>query len=536
MPGRVDPLAAAAALFAWGAVSATPSVDWLDSGNLVASAWTMGVAHPPGEPAYLGIAKLAQLVPLGDLAFRVSLLSAACVAACVFPLVAAARAVAGDREGATGDGLLLAMVAAMLLALGPRMQAVRAEVYGPVALLLATALAAGICWRGARASAAIGGLIGLGAAVHPLLCAAAVPGLAATRVAARDVRPVRDLGAGVVAGVAGFAAYAWLPLRAAANPARAWGLPDTAERFTDVLLARTFARNFGGDAGGTVLDNLATVGSLHLQAGVPLLALLAVVAAGWRRPGAAAALVVAALWVAGNAWTILPQNKVFPTNPDLLGYLFVGMLGVVPAAAAGLAPLGRRAPWVVGALAVLLALSGLRAARPDAWGARSFAAAQSAGLPTGSILVPSGNSAAFAWAYLDVVERRRPDVVLLPRVLLGHPQERVRLGGDGGLAALGLRWTPDLRDAPRGQLDQARRPAYVEMREADGMMPRHGLVGASNSAAIRSVMPEPPWVAAARERVLGELDAQPFDAEAAAVRAYFLTLWGELREPAEAAP
>jgi hypothetical protein len=398
------------ALFAWAVFGAVPSVDWLDSGNLVASAWVMGVAHPPGEPAYLAMAKLAQLVPIGDLAFRVTLLSAACIALTVLPLAAIGRAVAGDAEQSLGLGL----IAGLLLALGSMTQAVRAEVYGPTALVLAGALAAALTWRGARASAGVGLLVGLGAAIHPLLCAAAVPALLTARLSTGEIRVGRDLVAGVGAGLTGFAAYAWLPLRARAVPGRAWGIPDSPDRFLDVLLARTFNRNFGSEEAGAFLENLQIVAGLQSRAGLPVLVIcgvLAVAAAG-RDRRALWLTAVAGLWVVGNAWTILPQNKVFPTNPDLLGYLFIGVLGAVPVGIAGVGRIGARAGLFVALLAALLALDGARAARPNSWGARSFAVAQAAGVPPGSVLIPSGNSSAFTWAYLDAVERQRVDDAL----------------------------------------------------------------------------------------------------------------------------
>jgi len=510
----------AVALFAWTVVGAVPSADWLDAGNLVGSAWVLGVAHPPGEPAYLAIAKLAQLVPVGDIAFRTNLLSGACLALLVFPLAAIGRVAAAAAD----QRLCLGLVAGVLLALGARTQGVRAEVYAPVALVLAGALATALTWRGARASAGVGLLVGLGAAIHPLLVAAAVPALLAARLSTGEVRVARDAVAGLVAGVVGFAAYAWLPLRAAANPARAWGIPDSPERFLDVLLARTFNRNFGSDEVGSWLENLQIVGLLESRAGLPLLALCGVLGLVARKDRKVTSLgVVALLWVVGNACTILPQNKVFPTNPDLLGYLFVGVLGAVPLGMAGVRRIGPRAGTFVAVVAAVLALDGAAANRPHGWGARSFAVAQTAGLPTGAVLVPSGNSSAFAWAWLGTVERRRVDLVVIPRILMGHPHELARLGGPGAIADLGLVWHPSFQSAPLEVLRRGRRPAFVEIRDGErDAVTRHGLVG--------SVTPGPSegrWLRETRRRVLEELSASRHDHEALAVRAWLMLLWGD---------
>ncbi len=331
-----------ALVFALAVFGLAPSVYWLDAGNLAASAWGMGVAHPPGEPAWLPLARLAQLVPVGDIAFRVNLLSACSIAGCAAPLLWACS----DEEGGPRPAVVL-LVLAVLLGFGARLQAVRAEVYGPTALILTTALAAALRLQGLRASAALGVLLGLGAGVHPLLCVAAAPALLLAR-GLRGPVGLRDLGWFLGAGAWSFAAYAWLPLRALADPSRAWGLPSSPGRFLDVLLARNFSRNFGADGGEGPLGNLLVVVELWQRAGVPLLVLLGLLACvRWRGSepsrGSRALAAVLALWIVGNLATVLPQNKVFATNPDLFGYLLVGVLGAVPLAARGLARRARAA-------------------------------------------------------------------------------------------------------------------------------------------------------------------------------------------------
>ena len=530
-----DPLAAperllAVGLFAWFVAGAVPSVDWLDSGNLAAAAWTLGVGHPPGEPAWLGVAKLAQLLPIGDIAFRVTLLSAACLAGTAIALAAAMR----RPDGSLPEGGLL-LVTAVLVAFGARAQAVRPEVYALTALLAAGALAAALRLRGLRGSAVVGLILGVGAGVHPLLLAVTVPALAVARLARRDAGR-RDLLAFVGAGAVGFAVQLWLPLRAAAVPARAWGLPNSPGRFIDVLLARTFARNFGGDEGSAWMDNLEVVLGLWGRAGLPLLIALGGVA--WlrrrngpsTRVGAGALVLVSLAWLAGNAATVVPQNKVLGENPDLLGYLLIGVVGVVPLAALGLSRAGRYGAMATLFAIGLLAADGARASRPSEWAAHGLAVGQSAGLPTGAILMPSGNDTAFAWTWLGAVERRRADLVVIPRILLGHEHELVRLGGSEGLAALGLVWRPDLQADPVEQLSGARRPAYIEIREAElphleaGGLSRHGLVGRVGG----QTGDDDPWLQHVRALADAELDAAPCtDAEAHQVRAYLRLLWGD---------
>lgn len=516
-------------------VGVAPSVGWLDGGSLTASAWLLGVAHPPGEPGWLAPARLAQLLPVGDIAFRTNLLSALCVAACAAPLLWLTRAMTGTRAlwgGAFAVGLTL-------LGFGARMQAVRTEVYGLVALLLLLALAAAVCWTGRRSSAALGILVGVAAGVHPLLVAAATPALLLARALRSSVGPL-DVALAGGFGLLGFAVYGWLPVRATVNPARAWGVPNSSERFVDVLLARAFARNFGGE-GSSLIENAAVIGIRHALSGVVLVALLAAVA--WillrdqqtdeSSPARRALGWAAPVWLLGNAMTILPQNKVFGTNPDVLGYLFVGTLALAPMGGLGLTllreraggtPIERLAPWLLGAAALavgLQGLDGLAASRTHNALAREFSSAQGYALPPRSVLVTSGNNTAFLWTYLQAVERRRPEMVALHRVLLGHEHERLRL--EEGCRELGVEWEPSLRATPTSALSTVSSPVFIEVRDPEqgalgGVLQQHGLVWGLSAPRLESEA-----LAQIRERNVSALEGPVAfgDEEAALVAGLF---------------
>jgi SAM-dependent methyltransferase len=66
-----------------------PGVPGGDSGELIAAAYTMGTAHPPGYPLYTMIAKLFTWLPVGSIAWRVNLLSGVLDAAAAVVLYAA---------------------------------------------------------------------------------------------------------------------------------------------------------------------------------------------------------------------------------------------------------------------------------------------------------------------------------------------------------------------------------------------------------------------------------------------------------------
>src|SRR5689334_4517186 len=60
-----------------------PTVVFVDSGELILAAKSLGVAHPPGFPLYVLLAHLATAVPFGNVAARVNFLSALCAALAV---------------------------------------------------------------------------------------------------------------------------------------------------------------------------------------------------------------------------------------------------------------------------------------------------------------------------------------------------------------------------------------------------------------------------------------------------------------------
>ena len=53
-----------------------PTVSFWDCGEFIATAYTLGVPHPPGSPLYLLIGRFFSMLPIGkDIAYRVNLMS-----------------------------------------------------------------------------------------------------------------------------------------------------------------------------------------------------------------------------------------------------------------------------------------------------------------------------------------------------------------------------------------------------------------------------------------------------------------------------
>src|SRR5919109_2322646 len=125
-PKRADwlqALAVALALFALYAASAPRTVALEDDGLFILASYYLGIAHPPGYPLFTLLGKLATLVPIGSVAYRVHLLSALFGALSCALLWMCARVLA--------EGRLPAYRAAFALGLSPVFwsQSIIAEVY-----------------------------------------------------------------------------------------------------------------------------------------------------------------------------------------------------------------------------------------------------------------------------------------------------------------------------------------------------------------------------------------------------------------------
>jgi hypothetical protein len=215
-----------------------PGLTWAnngtDGGDLITAAATGGVAHPTGYPTYLALARLFQLVPMGDLALRTNLLSmcaALLAVACVYVLVRAALA---EQHW---HALAAAAIAALCLAFSPVFwsQAVVAEVYSLNALFVAL-LVLFTLWNTRRAFLFIGWasrlqalVVGLAMGNHVTVALPAALWLATSGIYAPPRMRLRLLAHRLVWIVGGMLIYLYIPLCASAHPPVNWGNPVTWE-------------------------------------------------------------------------------------------------------------------------------------------------------------------------------------------------------------------------------------------------------------------------------------------------------------------
>lgn len=359
--------AAAAGLAAFGAYLRTlaPDVTWADSGELLLAAWSLGIAHPPGAPLWVLLGHLATLLPVGSVAWRGNLLSAACAALAVaatarlaLALIELPRAArpsdrrpgasparqrpsASARRGrpevapATRPPAWAAPLAGLVggLALGFSGTfwsfATIAEVYTLALLLVAVGLGALLAWYAGRDAATVlgaprplvGAALALGLALASHYSAVFAAPLALALLAGRRVRLTGRGSAVLVAAAAlGPSLFLLLPLRAAAAVPLAWGDPRTLDRFLAHVSARQYQGNLFSSPSAVVLEQLGRgLGTLASDLTPPVLLLAALGLGALGRRGARAPGTPSGL---GAAWG----------PPPLVGLLGTVLFSLVVAA------------------------------------------------------------------------------------------------------------------------------------------------------------------------------------------------------------
>ncbi|HEU5061098.1 MAG TPA: DUF2723 domain-containing protein, partial [Kofleriaceae bacterium] len=371
-----------AAAFALYALGASPALGWYDAPEFVAAAASLGVPHSPGHPLPVALGAAAALVPVGDLALRVNLASAAASAAAAALWAAGGRAMLASLAPELPERARAALAAAAALVVAASYaawaQAVRAEVYGATAAAVAAGLAAVLAWeadRRPRWLVGAGLAFGLALTTHHLIAVMAlVP--AAAFVLARADRPRAALaGATALAGVVGLAALLYLPVRSATGPELDWGAPHAADRFAWTLSGAAFADNAGGGhVSSPLVDAAQAIAAIGEAASLPLLlagALGAVLLLAARRHRRLGVFLLALVLFGAGGRTLFGFD---PDTPDDHGYLLPAAAALALLAVAGAALAAARAGPRARQVALALAAAGFLLAAVRAVNGRPHAA------------------------------------------------------------------------------------------------------------------------------------------------------------------
>lgn len=226
-----------------------PTITWrndgVDSGDFATAVAVGGVPHPPGYPTYLLLGELFKLLPFGDMAYRLNLLSAVCAAlsAALMGLVIYRTLLesAAPPEDARFLIWVCAFAAALALAFSATFwsQAVITEVYALHVLLGALLIYGSLRVQPVNAKwlvPALAGLLGLSLGNHLsiLLLSPLLIGGLKTRwrwQLAVDA---------VLTFCLGLSIYLLIPIRAAALPPVNWGGATTWPNFLWLVSAAPY--------------------------------------------------------------------------------------------------------------------------------------------------------------------------------------------------------------------------------------------------------------------------------------------------------
>ena len=437
--------------FALYGAGAAPGLSILDSGEFLAVARTLGVAHPTGYPLYALLGQLATLIPWGEKAFLINLVSAASGAGAAFFLALAAAEVGRQLE-LRPAARTAAVAAAGLLALASRTLwsvSTLAEVYALNAFFLAALLWAALRLRRTaepRQLYVTALIAGLAAANHmtvvllyPAVALVGWPGQSRARVLASALPVAAAL------FLLGAAVNLYTPLRAAVKPILNWNDPSTLGSLYGHLAAFQYQGNFLDEGLVGVKDALVEYrGSVVANVTPAVLFAAPALAWLWARRMRLVAAALVAYYVGYFAYCVVYSI------PDIYYYFVPLHLVAIFAAAVGLGAVAdyvaRKVPRgglaaAAGAAAVVLGAAGWAFAANFGYGHRhGFIFAEEYGrrllaaTSARAVFFPSGDTNTFVSWYNVYARGLRPDLVIV---------DQMRLASRGYLTALSLR-NPDL--------------------------------------------------------------------------------------------
>jgi len=412
----------------------SPSISWGDSAELTAAAYTAGVPHPTGYPAYmlLGFAFLRGL-PFASPAYQMNLLSALAAAAGAGFAALLLWEVTRSRAAALLGALLFAFSRTFWS------QAVVTEVYALHVCLATGVLGLLLAWdrtgrRGYLLAAAA--VYGLAFANH-LSAVLLAPGLLVFALTGRRRSEfARALRWTVPLFLLPLTLYLYLPLRAMADPPLNWGDPRTLKNFLDLVTGREFQQMMGRAGPDEIWRGLvryAGPGGFLLTQWAPWLLLLAPVGMVWlrrRRPRVLALTLL--IWAAGCGYAVsyqIPDLDAYYLVPHLM--TAVWMACAVPLLRQWLRAQARVRALAPGALAVIIpwaAAYGNWGAndRHEDWSPLAYGRVALESLKPDAVVVVGAGQDYFPMFYARYVENRRPDVTFVHLEELRLPS-RLRL-------------------------------------------------------------------------------------------------------------
>ena len=445
---------AAVTLLAFGIYLRTllPSTGFWDTGEAQTVPPTLSIFHPTGFPTYEIMGFLWTRLPIGDVAWRMNLLSAVCVALAAGFVTLSAGHLIAERNRLLRAGAALVAGSAFAFASEPWENATRADVHAASILSVSLLIWLLLTWRAAERAGsrraggwlvAAAAVFGLGLAIHPIIGLFAF-GIAVWVVVVdrRIWRRWRLIAAcAVVLAVGLLVPYGLLWLRAVTppEPPLFYARPDTWERFRYLVFAEQFEGLFRefeeplADLGPKWADAERVLAAQFPPPGWLLVAVGAAITAA-RSLGT---FVVALLFVLGNILYSMNfrdgdiDRYYMPTVAVVAPLLGVAAATIAAAAGRAFAQAGRRLASTLtgrrrlatGAAATVMLLVGLLPAASLVGGyeahdvsdnrrADEWVASVHARLPPNSVLVSWWSYSTPLWHYRWVLGQR-PDITII---------------------------------------------------------------------------------------------------------------------------
>ena len=435
-----------------------PTVIAGDSGELITAAVHQGVPHPPGYPLFCVVGKLFTLLPFGNEAFRLNLMSAVAMTASAVIVFFIVLLLGQPLTAATAASLIFAFSGSIWS------QASVAEVYALYVLSASLVLLVSLHWvqrRSPRSFLLLGYVFGLALVAH-LGSLMLVPGLFMMAVAGRGSEDVRRPGRGgqvaaLLLVVLAISAYLYPLFASLHDPPLDWGDPETPSRLLAFVSGRAHrSAAVGLLAGGALMRRLT-----HL-----LLAL-------WNDLSLAVPLAAIGLWslVKSRQWWLVRAFAIFilfdlvyalwlnVVPLEATPFLLITTLLLVVLAGIGIGTLfsysrrggSRIRPALVSVIVVFIPIYSLlanwaRADRSQDYVAYDFGRGVLETLEDRAVLFVEGDNISFPLYYLAMVEGERADVTIceregvvdgafyasIPRDARGEDRDRVRAAVETG--------------------------------------------------------------------------------------------------------
>lgn len=465
MTQRTTPYLLSLLLFGLFLGALHPSITPGDSGEISAAAYSLGIAHPPGYPLYVIIAKLFTLaLPIGNIAYRVSMVSAvfgalSCLMVYLITknMVVVSLAPAREEQQRGVSLSLPALFASLSLAFSYELwyRSTAAEVYTLNTFLMLLIIYILLVWR-----EKVGGLwpilngremlntchydsrflylafflFGLGIGNHHtivlVLPGATVFVLWSSLSSGGFGHLTSQVSRLALFFLLGLSVYLYLPVRSAQNPFMDWGDPQTLQNFSDVFTRKTYLPGEMGRTWGIFVKQIKSFNPINEFTPLGFIFILFGGWGAWRLDKRAGMMLLTAALLTSYGLIILAGSSKADTNLFRKFYLpsyaiisiFMGV-GVATALKSGVGAYAQN----VSRLTLLLAGITLfwqftnhypKAVNSTNYLAYDYGMNELNSLREGSTYISKGEIKTFPLWYLQGVERYREDVNVITAYFL----------------------------------------------------------------------------------------------------------------------